>query len=72
VRNHWVRAAIVHPLLMSAATIATGNRYLLDCLVGGAIGEFALAAVAMPSEAREPARAPVGSRAAPGVAGRHG
>ena len=73
VRNHWVRAAaIVHPLLMSAATIATGNHYLLDCLAGAAIGLVALAAATMPNAARVPVRTPVGMRAAPGVAGRHG
>jgi hypothetical protein len=73
VRTYWVRAlAIMHPLLMSAATIATGNHYLLDCMAGAAIGLLALFAVNLPSTASEQAPARVGMRTAPGVAGRHG
>ena len=71
VRSPWVRgAAIVHPLLMTAATIATGNHYLLDCLAGAAIGVVAIFAVGAPGAARERSRIPV--PAAAGAAGRHG
>jgi membrane-associated phospholipid phosphatase len=65
-RAHRVRiAAIVHPLLMSAATIATGNHHLLDCSAGAVIGLGALAAAV-------PARSRAGTQTAPGMAGRHG
>lgn len=71
VRTHWVRvAAIVHPLLMTVATIATGNHYLLDCVAGAVIGLIALFAVGVPSSAGERPRLRIPATA--GVAGRHG
>ncbi len=74
VRSRWVRgAAVAHPVVMTAATIATGNHYILDCLAGAAIGVIAILAVGAPGVVgvRMRARAPVPAAAA-GVAGRHG
>ena len=70
VRSTCVRAiAIAHPLVMVAATIATGNHYLLDCVVGAAVGVVAILATGtvvatQRSQLRVPARA--------GVAGHRG
>jgi hypothetical protein len=73
VRNNWVRvAAIVHPLLMSAATIATGNHYLLDCVAGAVIGLVAIFALSVPSPAGEQSRSRVPMPATAGVACRRG
>jgi hypothetical protein len=62
-------AAVAHPLIMVAATVATGNHYLLDCVAGAAIGLVAV--VASGTAAR-----PQGSRlpipAAARVAGQRG
>jgi membrane-associated phospholipid phosphatase len=57
VRSRVVRgAAIVHPLLMAAATIATGNHYLLDCIAGAGVAVLAIIAVGSPQTASEPVR----------------
>jgi membrane-associated phospholipid phosphatase len=42
---------------MAAATIATGNHYLLDCIAGAGIAVLALIAVGSPQTAPEPVRA---------------
>jgi hypothetical protein len=34
--------AVLHPIVMTIATIATGNHYVLDCLVGAAVAVLAL------------------------------
>jgi hypothetical protein len=58
VRSRLVRAAaIVHPLLMATATIATGNHYLLDCIAGAGVALIAIKAVGAPHTASEPVRA---------------
>jgi hypothetical protein len=42
-RRQLLRAlALLHPVLMAIATIATGNHYVLDCVVGASIGLVAL------------------------------
>jgi hypothetical protein len=46
VRRRPLRVLVVlHPILMVLAVVATGNHYLLDCLVGAAIALIALAVV---------------------------
>jgi membrane-associated phospholipid phosphatase len=58
VRSRVVRgAAIMHPLLMATATIATGNHYLLDCIAGAGVAIIAIIAVGAPQTAPEPVRA---------------
>jgi membrane-associated phospholipid phosphatase len=59
VRRRLVRGlAIVHPLLMAAATIVTGNHYLLDCIAGAGVATVAIRAVGSPhtASAQAPAR----------------
>jgi hypothetical protein len=73
VRARLVRAAaVVHPLLMSAATVATGNHYVLDCAAGAAIGAVALVAAGAADRARERPRGRLAVPAAAGLAGRNG
>jgi membrane-associated phospholipid phosphatase len=58
VRSRVLRGvAILHPLLMATATIATGNHYLLDCIAGAGVATIAIVAVGSPHTASEPARA---------------
>jgi membrane-associated phospholipid phosphatase len=55
VRSRVVRGlAIVHPLLMATATIATGNHYLLDCIAGAGVALIAIRAAGSPQTACEP------------------
>ena len=62
---------MVHPLAMTVTTIATGNRHLLDCVAGTAMGRLAIAATGAPRASAAQARRQVGVPAAAGMAGRH-
>jgi hypothetical protein len=54
--------AVLHPILMTIATIATGNHYVLDCLVGAGVALLALRlASAWRERARGRAGVPVGA-----------
>ena len=70
VRSPWLRgAAVAHPLLMTAATVATGNHYVLDCAAGAAIGLVAVLAAGSAARAQ---RARVLPAATAAVAGQRG